>query len=100
MNITEFGGFVCSAVPERWRRKDASSPSNPKKYGDKHPDDVGTYPTPSEGTGSDMPDIDGNNSYDWLAPSSSRGTVEGRDILKGVQVHYRNARLTAFKVIE
>ena len=99
LNITEFGGFVCSAVPQHWRDEMASGPGNPRKVtrGLESPDTGEPLDHPLAGPGTART----NNDYpwgDWISPACTG--VPGRNILKGVKVRYRNARLTAIKVIE
>ena len=70
MSITEFAGFTSSTLPTDITT--GHSLSNPRIAGD------GTL----------------KKRHQWASP------VGGREILKGVKVHYGNARLSAIKIVE
>lgn len=74
-NISAFGGFTSTMVPDQWT--DGHGPFNPRV-------------APWEGGVDLTEDIEKT----WASP------VGGRDILKGVRVHFGNSRLTAIKVVK
>lgn len=81
--ITEFGGFACTMVPSIWTK--GHGLSNPRQFTEAL--------TPEEKAVGHLFD-------EWLYPIHRAWTspVGGRNILKGVKVHFGNARLTAIKV--
>lgn len=79
MNISQFGGFACTMVPSHWTSGTG-------------PFDRRIFEVDFDATWA--PDIYFNIRKMWASP------VGGRDILKGVRVHFGNSKLTAIKVVK